>query len=105
MTQILIVDDSQLVRLHLRKLVERNADWEVCGEAVDGHEAITKVRESSPDLILLDYRLPVMNGLQAAREIRAVAPDIKILLCSMHVSCFLAKEARKTGVHGAVSKV
>ena len=105
MIQILIVDDSRHVRLQLRKLVERNVDWEVCGEAVDGREAISKVRESAPDLILLDYRLPVMNGLQTAREIRTFAPNIKMLLCSMHVSFYLADEARKAGMHGAVSKV
>ena len=104
MPRILIVDDSNAVREQLRRVVERNPEWEVCGEARDGREAIDQALDRSPEVILLDYRLPVMNGLQAAREISRLAPDIRILLCSMHVSSDLSEAARDAGCQGAVSK-
>ena len=104
MTQILTVDDSNCVREQLRRVVERNPEWEVCGEASDGREAIDKVLGGFPDIILLDYRLPVMNGLQAGREILRLAPQAKILLCSMRVSPHLNEAPRDAGIHGAASK-
>lgn len=104
MIRILIVDDSESIRRQLRRLVERNPDWTVCGEAVDGREAILKTLSSCPDVILLDYRLPVLNGLQAAREISRLVPAVRILLCSMHCSSDLFMAAREAGIHGAVSK-
>ena len=104
MPRILIVDDSNAVREQLRRLVERNREWEVCGQAQNGREAIDRVVKDTPDLILLDYRLPVINGLQAAREIARLAPEARILLCSMHVSADLSEAARDAGCHGTVSK-
>jgi len=104
MPRILIVDDSNAVREQLRRVVERNPEWEVCGQAQNGREAIDRALKETPDLILLDYRLPVINGLQAAREISRLIPDARILLCSMHVSTDLSEAARDAGCHGAVSK-
>ncbi len=104
MPRILIVDDSNAVREQLRRVVERNPEWEVCGQAQNGREAIDRALKEMPDLILLDYRLPVINGLQAAREISRLIPDTRILLCSMHVSADLSEAARDAGCHGAVSK-
>ena len=104
MTRILVVDDSSQVRLALRHLVEQDKDWKVCAEAVDGRDALERVKESTPDLIVLDYMMPVMNGLQAAREIAKVAPEIPILLCTAHLSPHLISEAQRVGIHGAVSK-
>lgn len=104
MIRILIVDDSASVRGHLRRLVERNPEWEVCGEARDGREAVYKALDLIPDLVLLDYRLPAMNGLQVGREISRLAPLVKILLCSMHVSSYLNTAARRAQIHGTVSK-
>jgi len=104
MIRILIVDDSASVRGHLRRIVERNPEWEVCGEARDGREAVYKALNLFPDLVLLDYRLPAMNGLQVGREISRLAPQVKILLCSMHVSAYLNTAARRAQIHGTVSK-
>lgn len=104
MIRILIVDDSESIRLQLRRLVERNPDWVVCGEAIDGREAILQALSGGPDVILLDYRLPILNGLQAAREISRLVPAARILLCSMHCSSDLFMAAREAGIHGAVSK-
>lgn len=104
MPRFLIVDDSDAVREQLRRVVERNPEWEVCGIAQNGREAVDRALLDSPDVILLDYRLPLINGLQAAREISRLLPDVRILLCSMHVSLDLSEAARDAGCHGAVSK-
>lgn len=85
-------------------MLEKNPEWAVCGEAVDGREAILNALSSRPDVILLDYRLPILNGLQAAREISRLIPAVRILLCSMHCSPDLLMAARESGIHGAVSK-
>jgi CheY-like chemotaxis protein len=102
--RILIADDSALVRQQLRSLLEMNSDWEVCGEAVDGREAVEKARQLQPDLVVLDFSMPVMNGLQAAKEISQQFPHIPLLLFSMFLSRQLVEEARKLGFRGAVAK-
>ena len=102
--RILIVDDSPLVRQRLRDLLEHHPDWCVCGEAANGEEAVTKVRECTPDLIVLDFMMPVMNGLQAARAIGKTVPGVPILMFSMHISRQLVEEAQNAGVRGAVLK-
>jgi DNA-binding NarL/FixJ family response regulator len=104
MTRILIADDSPQVRSVLRHLVEQDASWEVCAEAIDGQEAVQRTRESHPDLVVLDFQMPVMDGLQAAREIVKVAPAVPVLLCSAHLSAILIGEARRIGIMGAVPK-
>lgn len=104
MARILIADDSTPVRHMLRALLEQCADWQICGEASNGGEAIERTLETRPDLIVLDFQMPVMNGLQAAEEIAKVAPGIPVLLCTAHLSRHLMGEARKVGIQGAVSK-
>src|ERR1700737_4718339 len=104
MTRILIADDNSQVRRVLRNLVEQDADWKVCGEAIDGGDAVERTRETHPDLIVLDFQMPVMNGLQAACEIAKVAPDVPVLLCTAHLSSHLLGEAQRVGIQGAVSK-
>ena len=103
-TRILIVDDSPLVRQRLGALLQQHADWEICGEAVDGQEAVTKAQTLAPDLIVLDFLMPGMNGLQAAREIGKLVPNVPILMFTMHLSRQLIDEARNVGVRGAVAK-
>jgi DNA-binding NarL/FixJ family response regulator len=104
MIRILIADDSMLVRGVLRNIVEQDADWEVCAEATDGGEVVQRTLETHPDLIVLDFQMPVMNGLQVAREIAKVAPDVPVLLCTAHLSSYLVEEAQRIGIQGAVSK-
>jgi DNA-binding NarL/FixJ family response regulator len=82
--RILLVDDHQLVRDGIAGLLE--SDWEICGQAANGQEAVDKVRELNPDLVLLDLGMPLMGGTAAARQIRAVAPATKIIFLSMHES-------------------
>ena len=102
--RILIADDNNLVRQHLRFLLESNPEWEVCGEARDGREALQKTRQLHPDLVVVDFSMPFMNGLQAAEGIAAESPQIPVLLFSQFVSRQLVDQARKRGIRGAVAK-
>jgi DNA-binding NarL/FixJ family response regulator len=79
---ILIVDDHDVVRTTVRELL-RWHEVDVCGEAKDGKEAVDKVRELNPDVVLLDVNMPVMNGMQAALEIRRISPGTKILFMTV----------------------
>jgi len=104
MARILIVDDSSLVRERLRDLLQQHPNWNVCGEAANGRDAIERVQELNPDVIVLDFLMPGMDGLQAAREIGKVVPSTPILMFTMHMSRQLMQEARKVGIQGAVAK-
>jgi DNA-binding NarL/FixJ family response regulator len=84
--------------------LENHPDWEVCGEAVDGADAVEKSRQLKPDVIVIDFLMPRANGLQAASEITKSLPEVPILLCSMYLSEPLLEQARRVGIRGAVSK-
>jgi len=103
-TRILIVDDSPLVRQRLRDLLQQHPDWRVCGEAANGQDAITRAAELNPDVIVLDFLMPGMNGMQAAREIGKLIPDVPILMFTTYLSRQLVEEARNVGIRGAVAK-
>jgi DNA-binding NarL/FixJ family response regulator len=104
MKRILIADDNATVRRGLRGVIEHNHDWNVCGEAIDGREAIERARELHPDILLLDLAMPGMNGFDAARELASLEPNVQILLCTVQLSTFVVRQAEKLGIHGAVSK-
>jgi DNA-binding NarL/FixJ family response regulator len=104
MTRILIVDDSPLVRQRLRDLLETHPGWNVCGEAVNGQDAVNQAAELNPNLIVLDFLMPGMDGMQAAREIGKLVPHVPILMFTMHLSRQLVEEARNVGIRGAVAK-
>ena len=104
MTRILIADDSPPVRRGLRTLVGLNSDWQVCGEAVDGADAVEKAHELAPDLILMDFSMPQMDGVQAAQKIAESGRDTPILLFTLNLSPQLMELARNAGLRGAMSK-
>ncbi len=104
MLRILIVDDSPPIRRGLRTLLELNSEWQVCGEAVDGADAVEKARRLSPDLILMDFLMPEMDGLKAARAIARFGADIPILLFTLNLSPQIVELARNAGLRGAISK-
>src|SRR5262245_19475936 len=85
-TRILIADDHEVVRFGLRAILEAHEGWEVVAEACDGKEAIAKAVETSPDVAILDYSLPMMNGVEATRQIRARVPTAEVLIFTMHDS-------------------
>jgi len=102
--RVLIVDDHEAVRKGVCAILSSRVDIEVCGEAVNGEEAMVKAKELKPDLIILDVTMPVLNGFDAAREIQKILPKVRILMLSMHESKQLVEEAKRLGVHGYVSK-
>ncbi len=104
MTRIMIADDSEPIRCGLRALLGLNSDWLVCGEAVDGADAVEKAHELTPDIILMDFRMPQMDGVQAAREIVESGMEIPILLCSLDLSPQIVESARNAGLRGVISK-
>ena len=101
---ILLVDDSSIIRRGLRLFIERQTDWEVCGEAENGQQAVEMVKRLSPDVVILDLAMPVMNGLDAARHIRMFAPDAYILLFTLQAYPQLVEEAQKVGINQVLSK-
>ena len=103
--RILIADDDASIRRLLRRLIENHADWTVCGDALNGRDAIGKAAQLTPDVIVLDLAMPEMNGLQAAREISCKRPDLPMLLLTVqNVSKELTRQAAHAGFRGAVSK-
>jgi DNA-binding NarL/FixJ family response regulator len=104
MTRILIADDHGIVRGGLKLLLDRQPDMEVVAEAGDGVDALETALAVRPDVCVLDVQMPRMTGLQAAREIRAHAPDIGVLILSMHDDQRYVFEALKAGAQGYVLK-
>lgn len=103
MIRILLADDSQAVRQALRRLLEQHEEWMVCGEASNGREALAGVQRLHPDVVLLDFKMPDMDGLETARAISNRA-KVPILLVSMSLNDQLTAEARKAGVQGTCPK-
>ncbi len=102
-TRILLADDHEIVRQGLRLLLQRER-FEVVGEAADGQEAIRVARENCPDVAVLDYAMPLLNGIGAAREITQVCPRTKVVLLTMHTDDHYVLEALRTGIQGFVVK-
>jgi DNA-binding NarL/FixJ family response regulator len=103
--RILIADDDASIRRLLRRLIENHGDWTVCGDALNGQDAVFKASELTPDVIVLDLAMPEMNGLQAAREISRTRPELPMLLLTVqNVSKELTTQAAHAGFRGAVSK-
>jgi DNA-binding NarL/FixJ family response regulator len=104
MVRILLVDDNPAVRRYLRAILEQQESWHVCGEARTGAEALQQVLEAPPDLILLDYQMPDLNGVDVAKQISELFPKIPILMVTLHLSNQLTEAARQAGVRGACAK-
>ena len=100
---VLLADDHQLVRQGLRALLEA-AGHTVVGEAADGREALALVRELSPAVLVLDISMPLLNGLEVAREIARSAPRVRVVLLTMHDDCRYVADALEAGVRGYVLK-
>jgi len=102
--RILIADDHEIFRRGLRSLLESHSNWEVCGEAVNGREAIERVRELKPDVVVLDVTMPQINGLEAAREIRRNVPESKVVILSQHEASLMKQSALAAGARAYVTK-
>lgn len=102
--RILLVDDHDVVRQGIRRYLETQPSVVICGEAANGLEAVEKTLNLKPDIVVLDLTMPVMNGIEATREIRRVAPWSKIVVFSMHEFGQLAETVKQAGGDAYVPK-
>jgi two-component system response regulator NreC len=102
--RILLVDDSAPTRGLVRAFLESRQGWKVCGEAADGFEGVQKVLELNPDVIILDFSMPRINGLQAALVLHEMVPDTPIILFTIYKDGVVGRLARNAGIASVVSK-
>jgi DNA-binding NarL/FixJ family response regulator len=102
--RILIADDHDIVRVGLRTLIGSQPSWLICGEASTGREAVTKTKELRPDVVVLDFSMPELNGLEATRQIRKAFPGTEVLILTMHDSEQLVREVLAAGAQGFLVK-
>ena len=103
-TRVLIVDDHPMTRSGLAYLINHQPDMIACCEAQDAAEALKGVVQSKPDLVLTDFTLPDKNGLELIKDIRAVAPQLPILVISMHEESLYAERVLRAGARGYITK-
>jgi len=104
LTRILVADDHEIVRLGLRAILEARPGWKVVAEAADGKDAITKALASKPDIVIMDYCLPIMNGVEATRQIRARLPKTEIMIFTAHDSEALVGDLLQAGARAYLLK-
>jgi len=104
MTSVLIVDDNQMVRKVMRHFFETLPDWKVGGEAEEGAEAVQKAAELKPDLILLDFSMPNMNGIEAASVLKKMLPDVHIIVFTIFDDALGSSLVSAVGVDLVVPK-
>ena len=104
MTRILIADDHAIVRSGLRTILEAHPNWEVVAEASDGKEAIQNAIATEPDVAVVDYSLPLVNGIEVTRQIRARLPKTEVLIFTMHDNQTLVEDLLKAGARGYLLK-
>jgi len=102
--RILVADDHEVVRKGLVALLQQQPNWEVCGEAGDGREAVEKTRELRPDVVILDIGMPSLNGLEATRQILKLNPQAKVLILTLHDSDQVVRDVLNAGARGFLLK-
>jgi DNA-binding NarL/FixJ family response regulator len=101
---VLVVDDNSSVRKLICELFTRESDFEVCGEADNGRDAILKAQEVAPDLIVTDLSMPLMNGMEETSMLKKLMPEVPVIIYSAHMDSFFEKEALAAGASAAVAK-
>jgi len=104
MPRVIVVDDHAVIRRGVQGILHAFPEWELCGEAENGQEAIRLAETLKPDMIIMDVSMPGLNGLEATRIIRNILPDTKILLLTLHSSTELVRSAFRAGARGYVLK-
>ena len=104
MWSVLVVDDNSSVRKLICELITRESDFEVCGEADNGRDAIRKAQEVAPDLIVTDLSMPLMNGLEETSTLKKLMPEVPVIIYSAHMDSFFEREALAAGASAAVPK-
>ena len=101
---VLVVDDNPAVRRAICELFTREGDFEVCGEAENGREAIEKAQQLQPALIVTDLSMPLMNGLEETRILKKLMPAVPVIIYSVHTGPLVDKEALEAGASAVISK-
>jgi two-component system response regulator NreC len=104
MPRVLIVDDHAFIRRGVQTILHRFPEWEFCGEAENGKEAIRMADELKPEVIIMDISMPGLNGIEATRAIRKTQPAMKIVLLTLHDSSELLRIAFRAGARGYLLK-
>lgn len=102
--RILVADDHEITRKGIGSFLQARSEWEVCGEATNGREAVEKAAQLKPDVVILDIVMPQLNGLDATRRILHCDPRVKILILTMHDSEQIVREVVEAGARGCVLK-
>lgn len=102
--KILIVDDSEVMRRILKNLLEKNQEWTVDAEATDGRDAVEKAKKLRPDLTILDFSMPSMDGLELAAQLKRIDPQMPIVMLTAFKNESLNRKAYKAGVTWVLSK-
>jgi CheY-like chemotaxis protein len=101
---VLVVDDNRMVRTLVRRCMESLAEVKICEEAVNGQDGVHKTLELKPDLIILDHRMPEINGLEVARLLRQSMPDVLLILFTSYADEVTESSARDSGISGVIDK-
>ncbi|HEX6504306.1 MAG TPA: response regulator transcription factor [Terriglobales bacterium] len=104
MPKIIVVDDHAVIRRGVQGILRAYPEWELCGEAENGQEAVRLAESVKPEIIIMDVSMPGLNGLEATRIIRNILPDTKVLLLTLHCSSELVRSAFRAGARGYVLK-
>jgi two-component system, NarL family, response regulator NreC len=104
MTRVLVVDDHAVIRRGVQGILSSFPEFELCGEAANGEEAIQLAEKLRPEIIVMDVSMPGLNGLEATRIIRRILPNTKVLLLTLHSSTELVRSALRAGAQGYVLK-
>ena len=104
MPRILIADDSEILRSCLKSALTHATGWPVCGEAANGQQAVLLADQLKPDLVILDFAMPILNGIEAAKEIFKGTPAVPVVIYTIHPSWHLELEAKRLGIRSVVSK-
>ena len=102
--RILVADDHEVVRRGLVALLHAQPDWQVCGEAAEGRDAVEKTSQLKPDVVILDIGMPNLNGLEATRQILKINPQARVLILTLHDSDHVVREVLSAGARGFLLK-
>lgn len=104
MLRILIADDHEMIRQGLRRTLQQREEWQVCGEAATGREAVELAKNLVPNVVILDLTMPELNGLEATRQIKKMLPNAEIMIFSIHESTELTHQVLEAGARGYLLK-
>lgn len=104
MNRILIADDHEVMRLGLREILQSRPGWQICAEAATGREAVALAAQHRPDVVVIDFSMPDLNGLEATRQILELSPSTQVLILTMHESEQLVRRALLAGARGFILK-